>query len=104
MALDLLSMGESNFQLVNDIERIWRHGPQAERENLVNGIARYVSKLGTSRFRTRNCVRCSGSLKRRAPLNFTSGFAMRADDAKKNGVRSSRAIFRWRGACCRRWN
>jgi hypothetical protein len=39
-------MGEPSFQLVKDIEHIWRHGPDAARDNLIYGIARYVSKLG----------------------------------------------------------
>jgi hypothetical protein len=39
-------MCEPNPQLVEEIERIWRHGPPAARDNLICGIARYVSKLG----------------------------------------------------------
>jgi len=38
-------MGEPSPQLVQDIERIWRHGPPDAREALIYGIARYVSKV-----------------------------------------------------------
>jgi hypothetical protein len=42
----LLDMSNSDPQLVQHLETVWRHGPTAERENLIYGITRYVSKLG----------------------------------------------------------
>jgi hypothetical protein len=39
-------MSDADPNLVRRIESVWRNGPPAERENLIYGIVRYVSKLG----------------------------------------------------------
>jgi hypothetical protein len=39
-------MSDIDSNLVRRIESVWRDGPPAEREELIYGIARYVSKLG----------------------------------------------------------
>jgi len=39
-------MSNDDLQLAQRLEFVWRHGPTAERDNLIYGITRYVSKLG----------------------------------------------------------
>jgi len=39
-------MSDVDPNLVRRIESVWRDGPPAEREELIYGIVRYVSKLG----------------------------------------------------------
>jgi hypothetical protein len=39
-------MNDLDPNLVRRVESVWRNGPPAEREELINGIARYVCKLG----------------------------------------------------------